>query len=619
MGSRAVGWERAEVLRRRLRWGLALPLAISSAIALFPAPAGAAPTLTLGASFTPIPGFPHTGAILGAGAAVELELGISGTEYGGYPPPVQSVELFMPRGVVLHPADFPTCPIAVLEPTGQGASACPAGSAAGPVGTALTRVAFGSQIVPETAAIEAFYEPEGDLSFPITGSAPLTLETIATAHVRAASGLYSHELSLEVPPVETVPAGPKLSLESLDVKFGSAVRQNSKTIYYLRLPQGCPKGGFPFLAEVSFAAAGDLPRQTVAQTFHTPCPRKPAAVSLPAGEVLTSLEGAAPHLTAYDGYVVFSHESAAGRWQLEDWHDGAVTALNVPERSVPFDADAGPAPGGAPAVVFSKCAHDPSRAQEWGRASGCHVYELALPDGTPRLIRGIYAAKASDTTPALWGTEIAFARLSRTGRSPAILVWNRNHRRLSRVGGGPTRCEAYSPQPCNRKPRVLAWVQEMSLGPTGLAYQWALPEAIPGFGSAYAQIRFDPLTRGHQAGATKVIFDSILGGACNGQQGSSPVLAGNRVLYVWRTSICVGEPLDARISAYEPSTGASAGVTADPLAAALAEDGRYAYWISLKEVPGQKDEDSYAESCEPAISTCELMRSETLLGELAPR
>ncbi len=46
--------------------------------------ASAAPTVTFKAKAVPIPGFPHTGNIFGAGAAVEAEFHISGTEYGGY-------------------------------------------------------------------------------------------------------------------------------------------------------------------------------------------------------------------------------------------------------------------------------------------------------------------------------------------------------------------------------------------------------------------------------------------------------------------------------------------------------------------------------------------------------
>ena len=52
------------------------------------ATASAAPTFMFKVTALPIPGFPHTGDILGAGAVIQGEGTISGTEYGGFPPPL---------------------------------------------------------------------------------------------------------------------------------------------------------------------------------------------------------------------------------------------------------------------------------------------------------------------------------------------------------------------------------------------------------------------------------------------------------------------------------------------------------------------------------------------------
>src|SRR5213080_4039649 len=46
--------------------------------------ASATPTVTLKAEAVPIKGFPHTGNIYGAGAAVKAVINIKGTEYGGF-------------------------------------------------------------------------------------------------------------------------------------------------------------------------------------------------------------------------------------------------------------------------------------------------------------------------------------------------------------------------------------------------------------------------------------------------------------------------------------------------------------------------------------------------------
>ncbi len=66
------------------------------------ASASAAPTFTFKTAALPIPGFPHTGDFLGAGAVIQVEGTISGTEYGGFPPPLTGVKYWAPAGAKLH-------------------------------------------------------------------------------------------------------------------------------------------------------------------------------------------------------------------------------------------------------------------------------------------------------------------------------------------------------------------------------------------------------------------------------------------------------------------------------------------------------------------------------------
>ena len=244
-------------------------------LALLALPAGAAavPTVAIKAKIVPIKGFPKTGNRLGAGAAVASHVTISGTEYGGFPPPLIGVNVFLPKGTVLHPSGFPTCAPAILEPSGPGPKGCPKGSSAGPVGQATGVVAFGSSIVPETTTIQSFYAPGGGLEFFTFGHEPVLLEVLSKAHFVGASGLYSKELIAEVPLVETVPGAQDASVKSITVTVGSAIRKGGKTIYYGRVPKKCPKGGFPGKAELIFAGLGGLTQQTVTKTLKVPCPK----------------------------------------------------------------------------------------------------------------------------------------------------------------------------------------------------------------------------------------------------------------------------------------------------------------------------------------------------------
>ncbi len=178
-------------MRRAL---LACAALLGLAAFALPAGASAVPTVAIKAKIVPIKGFPGTGNKLGAGAAVESQVSISGTEYGGFPPPLIGVNVYLPKGTVLHPSGFPVCSPSVLEPSGVGPKGCPKGSAAGPVGTATGVVAFGSSIVPETTTIESFYAPGGGLEFFTFGHEPVLLEILSKAHFVNATGLYSKEL-----------------------------------------------------------------------------------------------------------------------------------------------------------------------------------------------------------------------------------------------------------------------------------------------------------------------------------------------------------------------------------------------------------------------------------------
>jgi hypothetical protein len=244
-----------------------------TAIALaLPGFASAAPVVTFKAKAVPIKGFPHTGNILGAGAAVQAEYTISGTEYGGYPPPVEGINFYLPKGSVLTPKGFPTCPLSTLEPTGPGPKGCPKGSQAGSVGVVHAQVAFGLRIVPETATLESFYAPGGGLEFFTYGHEPTILEIISKAHYVNSSGLYGKNLIAEVPLVETVPGANDASITSMSFKIGSAFTSRGSTIYYYRLPKACPKGGLASKLELRFAGVGGLEPRTVSTRYNMPCP-----------------------------------------------------------------------------------------------------------------------------------------------------------------------------------------------------------------------------------------------------------------------------------------------------------------------------------------------------------
>lgn len=141
-------------------------------------------------------------------------------------------------------------------------------------GEATGYVAFGKEIVPETARIEAFYAPGGGLTFFTFGHEPVLLEILSTGRYVSSGGLFSTKLESEVPLVETVPGAQDASVKTIKVKVGSAIRVKGKPIYYGRLPPTCPLGYLPVKTELMFAGLGGLAKQTVTVAYRAPCPRR---------------------------------------------------------------------------------------------------------------------------------------------------------------------------------------------------------------------------------------------------------------------------------------------------------------------------------------------------------
>jgi hypothetical protein len=248
---------------RRLSACLALLALASLACA---SGSSAAPTATLKTKAVPIPGFRGTGNILGAGAEIEVQMTISGTEYGGFPSPLTGINVFAPAGFKVNAKGFPTCAPSALETVGS--SACPQKSTAGPKGEGLGVVSFGGERVPEKVVIQEFFFPAGGLTFYVEGNTPASFQILERARWVAAGAPFGPELLVEVPLIETTPGANDASVLSFKVRVGAAYRHGKRTVSYLTLPRRCPTGGFPIKAELKF-----LSGETVTAAYTAPCPR----------------------------------------------------------------------------------------------------------------------------------------------------------------------------------------------------------------------------------------------------------------------------------------------------------------------------------------------------------
>jgi hypothetical protein len=233
----------------------------------FASGASGAPRVTLKATPVPIPGFPGTGDILGAGTEVEVQVTIEGTEYGGFPSPLTGMAFYSPAGFKVSSAGFLTCAASVLEDNGAGG--CPKRSNAGPTGEGAGVVSFGGTRVDEKVTINELFAPADGLTFYVEGQTPASFQVLERAHWVSAGAAYGPELIVEVPLVETVPGGDDASILSFKVRVGAAYRRAKKTFSYLTLPRSCPAGGAPLKAEMKFMSG-----ETVTVSYRQPCPKR---------------------------------------------------------------------------------------------------------------------------------------------------------------------------------------------------------------------------------------------------------------------------------------------------------------------------------------------------------
>jgi hypothetical protein len=241
------------------------------AVLALPGAARAATITGVKAAIKPIPGFPETGAILGAGADVEIEGKLEGDELpGGLPLQTRRLVLYFPAGTKIDPTGFPTCTKETLEI--KGPEGCPKQSriADGTVGVA-DQIGQG-EATRETGALEVYVTPGNGVVAYANAAAPISAQIVIAAHWETAPPPYGPKLTFEIPLVESVPGALAVSGTSLKETAGAAIRKNGKTYYYGRVPAKCPKGGFPGKGEVTLEGG-----QNIVTEVKVPCPKRSLA------------------------------------------------------------------------------------------------------------------------------------------------------------------------------------------------------------------------------------------------------------------------------------------------------------------------------------------------------
>jgi hypothetical protein len=253
-------------MRNRLR--LIVLALVGGACLIGAALAWASETFTVSTHFTPY----KLGAPANLSASTVFSTG------GPVPTPITNVLAYGPAGLTVNVNGAGTCEKAVLER--DGPSGCPADSRIG-FGGGIGLVEIAKEQVKEPFTADFFLAPRenGYMAFfvYIKAVSPVSIELVLTAKEVQGPKPYGYGVTLEIPPIPTLPGAAYASTESAYFTFGSQhvayyhTIHGKQTLVHVKgliIPKSCPKSGFPFKVTISFI---DGTQSTDSYTM--PCPR----------------------------------------------------------------------------------------------------------------------------------------------------------------------------------------------------------------------------------------------------------------------------------------------------------------------------------------------------------
>jgi hypothetical protein len=249
--------------------------AVTAALAVcgcLPAVSAASESVQLQTSFTPDK--------LGASTTIGFGFQISDPA-GGLPPPLTSLSLRLPPGInyIMTTLGLATCNPATL--VAQGLDGCPPNSRLGS-GSAFVEVPFGTGSGREIPDIQAVMGPSHNgnivVLFYANGQEPVFAQLVFEGELISGSSALGGSLTAAIPLIPSVPNGPPVSIVSVQATIGPNhltyyEHVHGRTVSFhpkgVGVPSHCPRGGFQFSANFSFADGSTATAQST-----VPCPRR---------------------------------------------------------------------------------------------------------------------------------------------------------------------------------------------------------------------------------------------------------------------------------------------------------------------------------------------------------
>jgi hypothetical protein len=217
---------------------------------------------------------------LGASTTIGFAFTIAGTGPSGVPAPLRAIDLHFPGGMSLGSS---TLGLAYCQPAPlltDGLESCSRNAVLG-YGSGAVKVATSQGVVSERAAITALLGPPNpqhvEVLFYAEAVTPIAAQLVFPGAVLDDQAPYGTLLDTTIPLISTWPGGPDVSVTNFSSTVGPknltySERVGGRTIRFqptgIKIPRTCPRGGFPFAAELRFVDGSEVRTRTSVR-----CPR----------------------------------------------------------------------------------------------------------------------------------------------------------------------------------------------------------------------------------------------------------------------------------------------------------------------------------------------------------
>jgi hypothetical protein len=215
--------------------------------------AWAAETMTVQAQFTPDK--------LGAPANLSATARFASTT-GGVPSPIRRNTAYGPAGLEVDVHGAGVCTTAKLEEVGP--SACPANSRMG-YGGGVGLLELAKEIIREPFTLDFFVGPSENghlvVLIYVDGVSPVSIQLVVVGKEVYGPKPYGWGLTMEIPPIPTLPGASYAAVESIHFTFGGSNIAYYENVHGKRqlvhvkgvvVPKRCSPGGFPYEVLIGF-------------------------------------------------------------------------------------------------------------------------------------------------------------------------------------------------------------------------------------------------------------------------------------------------------------------------------------------------------------------------------